>query len=227
VPRARNGVGRDESQIIMGSILKWFGSAIATAAVVANSFQWFGRPVALMVHQCTRHPHRKIFDQLTHIPDPLIPIAVVEFIVLGVKEFYGRSLSNYQAAAFVCSLSVVFAESINDQTKFIFGRTWPEAWLQNNPSFIGDGTYGFNLMHGGSAYQSFPSGQMAATCAVVSVLWIWYPQLRWVGAIAVVAVAVGLVGANYHFLSDVIAGAFVGTMTGWMVTAIWSVRNAM
>jgi membrane-associated phospholipid phosphatase len=210
----------------MRSILQWFGSAVATAAVVAISFQWFDRPIALMVHHYFRQPHREIFGQLTHIPDPLIPLAVVVLMVLGMKALYSRSLSNYEATAFVCSLSVVVAESTKDQLKFVFGRTWPETWVQNNPSFISDGAYGFNLMHGGTAYQSFPSGHMAATCAVISVLWIWYPQLRWLGAIACIAVGVGLVGANYHFLSDVIAGAFVGITAGSMATAIWNVRYA-
>ena len=32
---------------------------------------------------------------------------------------------------------------------------------------------------------------------------------------------VGLVVANYHFLSDVIAGAFVGVTAGWIATALW------
>jgi membrane-associated phospholipid phosphatase len=82
-------------------------------------------------------------------------------------------------------------------------------------------------MHGGAAYQSFPSGHMAATCAVVSVLWIWYPRLRWLVTIAGIAVGVGLIGANYHFLSDVIAGAFIGISIGWMAVAIWNVNTAI
>ena len=35
--------------------------------------------------------------------------------------------------------------------------------------------------------------------------------------LAVLAVAIGLIGANYHFVSDVIAGGFVGISSGWML----------
>lgn len=41
----------------------------------------------------------------------------------------------------------------------------------------------------------------------------------------VLAIAISLIGANYHFLSDIIAGAFVGVSTGWMATALWQTRN--
>ena len=53
----------------------------------------------------------------------------------------------------------------------MFGRTWPETWTHNNPSLIHDGAYGFNWFHGGPGYELFPSGHMAAICAVISVLW--------------------------------------------------------
>jgi hypothetical protein len=45
---------------------------VATAAAVAISIQWFDQPIALMAHHYIRHPRREIFDQLTHISDPLI-----------------------------------------------------------------------------------------------------------------------------------------------------------
>ena len=83
----------------------------------------------------------------------------------------------------MCSISIIVTETIKNGLKLIFGRTWPETWIENNPSFIHDGVYGFNFLHGGTAYQSFPSGHMAAACAAVSVLWIWYPRLKWLWAV--------------------------------------------
>jgi membrane-associated phospholipid phosphatase len=53
-----------------------------------------------------------------------------------------------------------------------------------------------------------------------------YPRLRPLYALAVAAVGVGLIGANYHFLSDVIAGGFVGSSTGWMTVALWRKRQS-
>ena len=66
---------------------------------------------------------------------------------------------------------------------------------------------------------------MAVTCAVLSVFWMYYPTARTLYTIAGLAVAIGLTGANYHFLSDVIAGAFVGISSGWMVTSLWKAHE--
>ena len=94
-------------------------------------------------------------------------------------------------------------------------------WVLNNPSFIRDGVYGFNPFHGGPGFASFPSGHTTVTCAVMSVLWMCYPRFRPLYAMCVVAVAIGLIGADYHFLSDCIAGAFLGVSTGWFTVAAW------
>jgi membrane-associated phospholipid phosphatase len=40
-------------------------------------------------------------------------------------------------------------------------------------------------------------------------------------AMVIAAVVIGLIGANFHFLSDCIAGAFLGASTGWIVVMLW------
>jgi membrane-associated phospholipid phosphatase len=62
---------------------------------------------------------------------------------------------------------------------------------------------------------------MAAICFAMTVLWICYPRLRAVYVLLIAVVATGLMGANYHFLSDVIAGGFLGVSIGYFAIALW------
>jgi membrane-associated phospholipid phosphatase len=205
----------------MRLIYLWLAGLAATVVAVVSAYFWLDRPIALLVHSSIHPAHRSVFIHLSEIPNPIIPCAVLVLIALGFRALSGRPIINHYAAALVCSGSVLFAEVTKNYLKFIFGRTWPETWTQNNPSFIRDGVYGFDFLHAGPAYESFPSGHMTTTCAVLTVLWVWYPRWRGLYLAAAVVIGAGLVGANYHFLSDVIAGSFVGISTGAMATAIW------
>jgi len=202
---------------------KWILSLAGTALACAVSYEWLDRPISIFFNRSVARPEP--FAQLTHLPDPFIPLAIIVFFGLGLWSLSGRILSRIQKCAFLCSISLIVAEATKAQLKFVFGRTWPDTWVHNNPSFIRDGIYGFNFFHGGPEYASFPSGHMAVTCAVVSVLWLYFPSVRTVCTLVGLAVAVGLIGANYHFLSDVIAGAFVGISSGWMVTSLWKAHE--
>ena len=203
-------------------VVVWFASLLGIVPAVMVSFLWLDRPIASFVHlHGFRYSHHEAVDRLSHFPNPLLLLAVVLSVILGVRMIFGRPLSHDQANTFVCSLAVLFTETMKNFLKFVFGRTWPETWVDNNPSFISDGIYGFHFMHGGSAYQSFPSGHMAATCTVISVMCIRYPRYRRFYLIAGLFVGAALVGGNYHFLSDIIAGAFIGASSGWMGTVIW------
>ena len=202
----------------MISLRQWLLALALTALAVVICFNWHDRPIALFVHSQLPHGTPKVAEPLTYIPDPLIWIAAITFVVLGLAGLKGRSLSKMQSVLLVCSVSLIVAETIKSELKFVFGRTWPETWYQNNPSFISDGVYGFNWFHGGQGYASFPSGHMTAICAVVSVFWLYYPQLRSIYSIVALGVLVGLVGADFHFLSDCIAGAFLGVSIGLMAS---------
>jgi membrane-associated phospholipid phosphatase len=207
----------------MTALSRWLIALLLTAVTVVVCYLWIDRPLALFAH--AHNVQRETFASLTHIPDLLNPLAAAAFVIFGLWVMVGRPMTNAVAAGALSSISLIVAEAIKSQLKFAFGRFWPDTWVANYPSFIHDGAYGFNLFHGGPGYASFPSGHTAATCAVLSVLWITYPKLRPFYAAVVLAVAVGLIGANYHFLSDVIAGGFVGTSTGWMTVAIWRARQ--
>ena len=207
----------------MIALRKWVLSFAGTALACAVSYQFLDRPIALLFHRTVAQPEP--FAKLTHLPDPFVPLAVIVFVGLGLWNLSGHRLSRIQNCALLCSISLIVAEATKAQLKFVFGRTWPDTWIHNNPSFLRDGVYGFNFFNGGPEYASFPSGHMAVTCAVISVLWLFFPAARVLYALAGLAVAIGLIGANYHFLSDVIAGAFVGISSGWMVASLWKAHE--
>jgi membrane-associated phospholipid phosphatase len=206
----------------MRAFSRWFCYLLATTIAVIIAYFWLDRPLALLMHQTVRHPAYEILALPTRIPDPLVPLAALVVIVVGLRALIVGRLLKYEIAAMLCGVSIIVGETIKNGLKYIFGRTWPETWIDNNPSFIHDGAYGFHFMHGGSGYRSFPSGHMTATCALIAVLWMHYPQLKQLYVIAGLTVGLALIATNFHFLSDVVAGTFVGISTGWMIIAIWS-----
>jgi membrane-associated phospholipid phosphatase len=119
-----------------------------------------------------------------------------------------------------CGISVVMADTIKNGLKWFFGRPWPETWRHNNSSWIGNQDYAFHWLQGGGKFSSFPSGHTTANFAVLSVLWICYPRLRVLYVLAALEVIAGLVGANFHFLGDTIAGAFLGSTIGWITVTL-------
>ncbi len=100
---------------------RWLLSLATAAMASAIAYLWLDRPIALLVH--VQLPHHDAFARLTHFPDPLIPLAVIAFIGLGLWSLSGRPLSKFHAATLVCSLSLIMAEATKNQLKFVFGRT--------------------------------------------------------------------------------------------------------
>ena len=198
---------------------RWTMALLLTALLVAISYQWLDRPIAYFAH--ARFHNEPLFVWLTQIPEVFAPLAVVAFIVLGLRALVERPLNRLEAVLLLCALSLVVATAIKNQLKFLFGRTWPETWVRDNPSLIRDGVYGFHPFHGGIGFESFPSGHTTGVTAVMSVLWICYPRFRILYALIVAVVLIGLIGADFHFLSDCIAGAFIGASTGWIVVKLW------
>jgi membrane-associated phospholipid phosphatase len=103
---------------------------------------------------------------------------------------------------------------LKEPLKFIFGRTWPSTFRDNNPSLIEDGVYGFFPFNSGIAFDAFPSGHTAAIAAAATLVWLTYPRWRYPAAVLVGLSAAGVIGLYYHFVSDVVAGLYFGVATG-------------
>jgi membrane-associated phospholipid phosphatase len=208
------------TRVEMSRMRNWgIAFGLMVAAVVA-CYLFVDKPLALFIHARIVQ-FRPFFILVTFIPEPFVVVAALIVVVVGLRRTMGRPLSRPYAVALLWSLGLFVTVALKNFFKFAFGRTWPETWVNDNPSFIRDGVYGFNPFHGGKGFAAFPSGHMAAICFAMTVLWICYPRLRAAYAVVIAVVATGLMGANYHFLSDVIAGGFLGVSIGCLAIALW------
>ena len=194
-------------------------SLLLTVALVAIAFLWLDQPLSYFAHD--QLAQYRVFKDMQRTPEFMVVFACLIFALVGFFVLVRQPLNKLMSALLLSGVSLAVATQIKDQLKFVFGRTWPETWVNNNPSLIRDGVSGFNFFHGGAGYSSFPSGHTAVTCAVVAVFWLSYPRYRPLYAAIVAVVAIGLIGANYHFLSDLIAGGLIGWLTGWIAVLLW------
>lgn len=202
-------------------LTKWVAALLICGLCIALSYFWIDRPVAYFIHQ-ELPGYRGIFDIAGQLPKVIGPLIVVCTLVLGIRVVVGRPLTEFQTTIVLATFSLAVSDIFENWLKFAFGRTWPETWVQDNPSLIRDGLYNFNPFHGGAGFASFPSGHMVAICAIMSVFWICWPRLRPIGVICIGLVFIGQLGANYHFLSDLIAGGFLGFSVGLLIVALWN-----
>ncbi|MGO9484835.1 MAG: phosphatase PAP2 family protein [Rhodomicrobium sp.] len=158
----------------------------------------------------------KLFPWLTYIVNPLGLLASLGVAVVAARALARGSLTPAESAVLRVACAILIAWALKEELKFGFGRTWPETWIKccPNPSYFGDGTYGFFPFTGGQGYASFPSGHTTAITALAGSLWFLWPKLRWLGIVLTLAVVIGLLGADYHWLSDIIAGGILGGTTG-------------
>lgn len=189
----------------------WISMA-ACAVLAATAIAVIDRPVADYAHAVWRT--NTMFEAMTHIVDPIPVYAGAVTGGFALAALFGVRPGRRGMIALRIAIAILVAIALKEQLKFVFGRTWPETWTNNNPSYINDGVYGFFPLKGwgtaGRAYHSFPSGHMTAiSVAAMSVALNW-PRTKWLMMVPVAVVAIGMIGANYHWVSDLIAGAFLG-----------------
>lgn len=194
-----------------------------TAVAVVLSYLFVDRPFARFSHDVLR-PH-EFLAWTTGFNRFLQPAAIVALAAVGVYGLLGRRFTNGQTFVLLACTVYLVTRGFKDDLQWAFGRTWPEPWLDGNPSYIGDGSYYFDPFNGAEAHQAFPSGTAASIAAAFSVAWFWYPRLRWLYAVPIAAVVVALLASDFHWLSDVIAGLYLGFAIGWVAVVIWRTQT--
>ncbi len=192
----------------------WIISLIITFAAVWFCYLWLDRPVALWVHSSSSGMVRLPADFVDSPFSSTSFISACAFVVCGLVSISGHRFSKPETTITMCVISMLSAILIKDQLKFVFGRTWPEMLVQN-------GVYGFSFFHSGHSFESFPSGHAAVAAAALFIPWFLFSKLRTLMATCIIVVDISLVMLNLHFLSDVIAGTFLGFSIALFTISLW------
>jgi membrane-associated phospholipid phosphatase len=190
----------------------WILFLISTTAFVFISARWFDAPIARFFEKIIQREILPIdlVDRILSIPS----IGAILFTGLGLSAISGRRFSRIEKIIALCVIVTLITTVVKDQLKFIFGRSWPSLLLQQD-------VYGFHFFQSGKLWESFPSGHAAVAAALLSVVWTFMPKLRAACTIVVFAADLALVVLYLHFLSDVVAGTFVGVSVTLFTVAPW------
>jgi membrane-associated phospholipid phosphatase len=203
-------------RVMQSGFVVWLISLAGVSAAVIVSVLWLDRPIALLAYEW--FGHYRILQRLTETPSPFGSLEVLAFAILVVRWLLARPFGVIDIVANLCIVTLAVGDPLRSWLKFIFGRTWP---AYGQPSFIFEGAYGFHPFHGGPDFGSFPSGHAVAACAIAVIIWRYLPMLRALCAVSVAMTMVALLAGDFHFLSDIISGAFVGTSLSTLLVNMW------
>jgi membrane-associated phospholipid phosphatase len=194
-------------------LAKLTGYAIFLSAILVLFCYFFiDAPVAFWVQANFTREGRWIEPETDVVPYLMggAPFVVGALLIWRWRKAW----QHWQLTAVAALVNLLAMALVKQGLKWIFGRPWPDTWIDGNPSLIDNGVYNFHWFEGGRIFGSFPSGHTTATAAIASILWIAYPKLRWLSVLAVATMVVALVGNNYHFVGDCVAGGFLGSIGG-------------
>lgn len=195
----------------------WLLSLVACAAAAAFCFAELDLAVARRFWQVGRH-----LSSLNTAFGAAVILTLEAAVVLALllaRLMRGR-LSRFAEALAIACLASICAYGINDQVlKPLFGVEPPAVVLDG-------GRHTFHWLMGLSD-SSFPSGHMVLAGAFAGVFMRLYrTSIGLFSALLLIGAALLIVG-DWHFVSDVIAGTFLGVSAGILAGEGWAVHSSL
>jgi membrane-associated phospholipid phosphatase len=146
----------------------------------------------------------------------VIPVAALLFqFGAGLWLLFGRRLASWARTALLYSSGTIWAIAAEFVLKQIFGRG------SADPTYLVNHLYGFRFLHASEGWTSFPSGTAIGAVTIATITCARFPRWRVAVSILSALACIGVTITNGHWVSDVIAGMFLGVCIGWMTVAIY------
>jgi membrane-associated phospholipid phosphatase len=185
----------------------WLVAFVVTVAATPLCMVYADRPAAEFFYRHVReapsgHAVREIFA-------PAPAIVLVALLVLAASAI-GRAVRGdvpgWAKTPLLYSWAILLGVATERILKHLFGRLSPQ-------TFVVDHSAGF-LWFQGNESTAFPSGTAIVSLTIATLLWLTSRWRTIAIALAGLPCLAVIINAD-HWISDVIAGAFVGTFLGW------------
>ena len=191
-------------------------SALAALMLIVLSVQLLDIPLAAWIakYLMANAPHARN----SNMPDLLLITVVILTGLSWMVYFYLAHRKIHNQLRLFCRVTgtaLPLSLGIKIVLKWLFGRTETRTWLSD------PGSYGFHWFAGTEGFHGFPSGHMLVLTPLFLALWHFYPRLRLYCGVIWFCLGAALIMTEYHFLSDVLAGTYIGAAVYLVVSAYW------
>jgi membrane-associated phospholipid phosphatase len=174
-----------------------------TFFLIVLSYYFVDIPVAIFCKQFDQ-TIRQVFDWITELGVSTWYL-VSSLLFFVIFRFYRKNRVYAHRALFIFA-AVALSGIAAIFVKLTIARYRPKLFFEK-------GLYGFDFFNVGYEYNSFPSGHVVTIFSLATAMSLFWPKYRVYFFIVAFAVALSRIILTSHFVSDVVAGAFIGVMT--------------
>jgi membrane-associated phospholipid phosphatase len=196
----------------------WLLSLVLCAAAVAIAFAYLDVPIARHFRDMIRtlRPLNAAFGAAV-----ILSLEAAVTLALVITRMLRGRISRFGEAVAIACVASICTYGINSEVlKPLLGVPTPVAVV------VAGSRHTWHLLRG-SAMSSFPSGHMTLAGAFAGVFMRLFRISVWPFTALLLLAAALLVIGDWHFLSDVIAGTFVGVSAGMLAGQIWTVHSQL
>ncbi len=209
--------GREWSRSLKRATLFSF---LVLTVLVLLLYQFLDRPLSEAARQLEQTSWHLWATRLSLLADGtvvyfLIALGLAAYALHRAGKTQGRPASPWaRDLAFVClaaCVAIAFVESV----KVIFGRCRPQLWFEQD-------LYGFCWWSREYPRNSFPSGHSTRVFALATAVALLSRKAAAPALLLALLVGASRVLALKHYLSDVLAGAWLGSAVAFWVWFLWN-----
>jgi membrane-associated phospholipid phosphatase len=190
--------------------------SLVVIIVIVVSIQYLDTGIAVRVMHFLQS-FRTLRKATDNIPDILPHIVGICTVIMWAIYFFRAHEKKHDKMMKFLRLSATslpIAYLLKTFLQFVFGRTNTRLWLIANKHLE---FKWFNELGNGS----FPSGHMTVFAALGAAVLIYYPKYRVPVICLLILLGIALITTDYHYLSDVIAGAYLGFITTYTLKKVF------